>query len=344
MPGNDQFTKALLQFDGNLTDSNFGGAAKTWTPTGTVSTAGTPKFGSGALSLSNPNNQGSMQGANNYISTPQSDLWLGDGDWTIDFFLRFPNSDNFFYVASHADDNGISNNLVSWQLSINVVTTGGILFTVTDGTHTAGFNGVGSMSANAYHHVALVRSGTSLKAYIDGSQVGSTTMSFTPRDPARPVWIGSFGLFGGLTGLVDGFRISKFARWTAPFTPPAAPYAIDYSGVSGFGAYTYLGKIITAPLARAILAARGVYSLTGRIATLLYGKFILIAGVGAYAFTGGVTSAFKNGRELFLLLAAGGQYIMSGFTNYLLRAISKFKLGDALTLFKTRRNPPTLDV
>lgn len=71
-----------------------------------------------------------------------------------------------------------------------------------------------------------------MKFYIDGAEVGSVSMpdamnlngnihimanSDTPANAAfHP------------EGQIDEFRISKgIARWTAPFTPPTAPYTID---------------------------------------------------------------------------------------------------------------------
>ena len=80
---------------------------------------------------------------------------------------------------------------------------------------------------NTWYHLAVTRSGTSTKMFIDGTQVGSTysdSNDYKANDYAR---IGSAsdnpsGL-NYFNGYIDDFRITKgLARYTANFTPPEA--------------------------------------------------------------------------------------------------------------------------
>ena len=81
------------------------------------------------------------------------------------------------------------------------------------------------MVNNTWHHIALSRSGTSTRLFLDGVQVGST---YTDSNnylvgASRPI----FGASGFNTadvnylGYIDDFRITRgYARYTSTFTPP----------------------------------------------------------------------------------------------------------------------------
>ena len=80
--------------------------------------------------------------------------------------------------------------------------------------------------ANQWHHLAVSRSGTSTRLFINGTQSGSTytdTFDYGCAD-GRP-WFGALSDATGTlyyNGLMDDVRITKgFARYTGNFTPPA---------------------------------------------------------------------------------------------------------------------------
>jgi hypothetical protein len=93
---------------------------------------------------------------------------------------------------------------------------------------------IATPSLNAWHHYALVREGTGanlLKFYIDG------VLSGTGTDPTSyGTWrttIGGLNYITNSTGsqsgpfLIDEFRLSNTARYTAAFTPPTAAFTND---------------------------------------------------------------------------------------------------------------------
>ena len=94
---------------------------------------------------------------------------------------------------------------------------------------TAGSNGtsMGSAAAdlNTWRHVAVTRSGTSLRLFVDGTQKGSTLTSSTNlTDNQLKIGYYYSDTFGFI-GKIDEFRITKgIARYTANFTPPTAPF------------------------------------------------------------------------------------------------------------------------
>ena len=86
-----------------------------------------------------------------------------------------------------------------------------------------------TLAASQWLHIALSRSETATKLFVNGAQVGSTftdTLSYID----SPIRIG--GANGGtppglasLNGYIDDLRITKgIARYTSNFTPPTAPF------------------------------------------------------------------------------------------------------------------------
>ena len=83
-----------------------------------------------------------------------------------------------------------------------------------------------------WYHIAVSRSGTDLKAFVNGSQIGSTitdSTNFSGAAGSRPLRIGRWQYGGGTNGYLNGYaqdiRITKgLARYTTTFTPPTAEF------------------------------------------------------------------------------------------------------------------------
>ena len=90
----------------------------------------------------------------------------------------------------------------------------------------------GTISTNTWTHLAVSRSGTSLRGFINGTQVGSTVTNSTSllNVAQRPV-IGTNGntvSIENFNGYMDDLRITKgYARYTANFTPPTAAFPLQ---------------------------------------------------------------------------------------------------------------------
>lgn len=107
-----------------------------------------------------------------------------------------------------------------------------------------------ALSASTWYHVAVSRSGTSTRLFINGTQSGSTYTDSTSylNASGRP-WIGinAFNTTQGLNGYIDDLRITKgIGRYTANFTAPTAafpksastsgpPTSVEYLVVAGGG-------------------------------------------------------------------------------------------------------------
>jgi len=88
-----------------------------------------------------------------------------------------------------------------------------------------------SLSNQTFYHVALTRdSSNNLRLFIDGTQAGSTSTSFTTDFDENQWHLGSFNADGSggraLTGFMDEVRITKgVARYTSDFTAPTKAFA-----------------------------------------------------------------------------------------------------------------------
>ena len=74
----------------------------------------------------------------------------------------------------------------------------------------------------------MVRSGSTLTAYVDGTSVGSATWTNTTDSSTN--YVGYSGGLGGTTyynGHIDEVRISNTARYTSGFTPSTTPFQND---------------------------------------------------------------------------------------------------------------------
>lgn len=167
-----------------------------------------------------------------YLSIPTSSDWYFTGDFTIDLQFNFntpPTSGNSEDLVAQAQD---GNN--RWRLFVdNNAGTYDASFTSTVG----GVNVIGplsffplTVSANVWHHLALVRQGSNWYCFEDGTQVGSTiSNSATFTNLTGSLYIGQSGLSSFFfDGWLDELRISNgIARWTSGFTPSSSPYTTD---------------------------------------------------------------------------------------------------------------------
>jgi hypothetical protein len=84
-----------------------------------------------------------------------------------------------------------------------------------------------AVSTSTWYHIAVTRSGTNTKLFVNGSQEGSTytDSNVYVNGLNRPV-LGADGLTIGTSpfnGYIDDLRITKgIARYTSNFTPPTA--------------------------------------------------------------------------------------------------------------------------
>jgi len=220
-------TKLLLHFDGAAGITPIDDTGKTVTVVSTAAivntyykVSGVSKFGGSALWL---------DGNSDYVTIPNSTDWsFGTGDFTEDFWVYFSvvQSCWIFDAGSYT----------GYGTGVNFSTSGG-------GTIYFYINGVDRISAYSWvpvratwYHIAVTRSGTSLRMFINGTQLGATvTNSDSVNASTYAVTMGALqgGASNWVNGYIDEFRISKgIARWTAAFTPPTSAY--EYTNPYGY--------------------------------------------------------------------------------------------------------------
>jgi hypothetical protein len=99
-----------------------------------------------------------------------------------------------------------------------------------DGTVIVGTPDSSKTKVGTWQHFAFVRSGNTWSCFVDGVLVQSVTSSATFGSNNYALWIGSFlngSTYLPFSGRIDELRLSKIARYSANFTPPAAAFTID---------------------------------------------------------------------------------------------------------------------
>jgi len=87
----------------------------------------------------------------------------------------------------------------------------------------------GAVQTNQWTHIAISRSGSTLRQFVNGTQVLSSTCATSIGSASgASVWYGAAAGYPNqyfYTGYIDDFRITKgFARYTANFTPPTIAF------------------------------------------------------------------------------------------------------------------------
>jgi hypothetical protein len=213
----DANTKLLLHFNGTngattTTDDNIDRTAKTVTAVGNaqVDTAQS-KFG-GASAL--------FDGTGDGLTVSAGGFNVGAGDITIEFWVRHAAiNDQQVYCDFRTSSN---NHFIFYMKSDNKLE-------LYDGGST--YTSVVTMAANTWYHLAISRSGSSLKVYRDGTEVMSATNSRNLSDNSTIV-VGSsidptVNTTNSMNGHMDEIRISNTARYTTGFTPSASAFTND---------------------------------------------------------------------------------------------------------------------
>lgn len=148
------------------------------------------------------------------------------GDFTIELWVYLTTAPTSQFLV------GCGNDAASTGFLLNVNTSGQVnLF----GNNTGLIAGSGSSILNTWTHVALSRSGSTIGLFVAGTQLGSVSIS---KSFSGTVRIGAEDYNGTIThrftGYIDDLRITKgVARYTANFTPPAAPFPNQLPVISG---------------------------------------------------------------------------------------------------------------
>jgi hypothetical protein len=191
-----------------ITDSSL--TPKTVTAFGNaqISTAQS-KFGGASIAF---------DGTGDYLDTGSNSAFgYGLNDFTIEFWIYRNASTALQVLLDHRAG-------ASVRVAPTIYISSNSIFYYTDGNNR--ITG-GAVASTQWVHVALSRSGSSTKLFLDGVQTGSTYTD-TNNYIDSPVRVGGANdgsSVASTNGYIDDFRITKgVARYTANFTPPTLPF------------------------------------------------------------------------------------------------------------------------
>jgi hypothetical protein len=196
--------------NGSTTITDNSPSPKTVTAVGNaqISTAQS-KFGGSSIAF---------DGNNDYLNVGSNSAFgYGLSDFTIEFWIYRNVSAAQQILLDHRTGGSV-------RVAPTLYISSNTIFYYTDGNNR--ITG-GTVASTQWVHVALSKTGSSTRLFLDGVQTGSTYTD-TNNYIDSPVRVG--GANDGaavlsLNGYIDDFRITKgVARYTANFTPPAAPF------------------------------------------------------------------------------------------------------------------------
>ena len=169
------------------------------------------KFGGASLLL---------DGTGDYLSIPSSynSVFSFTGDFTIEMWANADSLSSFRLLISN------------WSNGLYFGFNGeDILRVLINGTLIT--SGDPNVTTGSWNHYALVRSGTDVKIFANGTQVGSTGTASGTVNCTQTTTIGANSGSGTPTQFFDGYmdevRISNTARYTANFTPTTSAFTDD---------------------------------------------------------------------------------------------------------------------
>ena len=169
-----------------------------------------------------------LNGTTDYLTVPQNAAFnFGTGDFTVEGWWNFTSiatSQGLISLGTGANGGGPYN---GWWFDYE---SSGILrfYRYAGGSEIYSSFSV-TLVPGTWYHIACTRSGTAVKMFVNGVQVGTTATSSTSFDNVNsdPLVIGRFITGQGtfyLNGYVSDVRITKgTALYTANFTPPTTP-------------------------------------------------------------------------------------------------------------------------
>lgn len=201
----DTFLLHMNGSNGSTAFTDSGGAGISVTAFGNAQVNTTdPKYGSGSLLL---------DGSGDYLQTAASSiLRLGTGNFTVECWVYvYPGNSNNGLFTFGGESSGLAVEIFNgnWRVSV------------------AGSNGtaMGGVTTESWQHLAVTRSGSSLRLFIDGTQIGQTISNSTDFTDDQLKIGYYYSSAYAINAKIDEFRVKKgTAFYTSAFTPPTGPF------------------------------------------------------------------------------------------------------------------------
>jgi hypothetical protein len=155
----------------------------------------------------------------------------GSSDLTWEMWIKTTASNSYATLYSRTPT-VFASGMYTLMINQSSATSGNVALYVADysgGSPLLATTGV-SVRDDSWHHIAVVRNGSSWVIYVDGTSRATATWSGTIADLAYGPYIGRDQYYSTIEtrdfpGYIDELRITKgIARYTGTFTPPAAAF------------------------------------------------------------------------------------------------------------------------
>lgn len=205
---------SLFHFDDNLNDEK----GTVWTVSNSSNiyiTDANFKFGKSVRTIGN----------NSYLSSSYDAKFdLSTSDFTIEAYVyKLGDTGNSLYSALFSKRNGGAD----WDYGLEIHNNG-CYFRYGDTSNASKSMSIGTVLKNQWYHIAITREGSTLRGFIDGQLLATTTISGNIRNRNLPVYLGRSTPSWSdnqWNGYIDEFRLTKgIARYTGNFTPPDKPF------------------------------------------------------------------------------------------------------------------------
>ena len=230
----------------------------------------------------------------------QATFAFGTGDFTIEMWVRpSVTTEQFLYDSRPTSTQGLYP-----TLKLNPATTAVFQYYTNVGGSQLSIIGTTNIVAGTWYHVAIARSGTSTKLFVNGTQEGSTLTDSTNyiNGASRPI-VGGYGFNVASTlfnGYMSNVRVVKgTAVYTSNFTPSTTPLTA-ISGTSLLLGFTNAGVIDNAMQNDLVTVG------TSQISTFAY-KY----STGAMTFSG--TGAWLTAPDSTALQLGTGDFTIEGW-------------------------------
>ena len=161
------------------------------------------KYGTGSIYF---------DGTGDNLQIPSSPTFaMGGGDWTVEMWL-YPNNVSSLQAL-------LSFGSGTWRFFLN---SSGLWFLNSAASIVQTSQSI--ISTGQWYHVAVCKNGSSVRIFLNGTQVGGTGTD-TNNYASAIAYIGSEAAGSYLNGYIDDLRVTKgVARYTANFTAPTASF------------------------------------------------------------------------------------------------------------------------
>jgi hypothetical protein len=205
--------------NGSTTITDNSPSPKTVTAVGNaqISTAQS-KFGGSSIAF---------DGTGDYLTIPSAALQPEGFDYTVEFFVNLTTASTYQTLYSLPKDESGSG-IAPFRIDVDAARIRPLIGDASNSSWFSIATGSITLSSTTWYHIAITKSGTTIRSFIDG--VLDLTLTGAPAthsitSPSARIGYNNVADPLFTTGYIDDLRITKgVARYTANFTPPTAAF------------------------------------------------------------------------------------------------------------------------